>query len=169
MPANTNVYTGSDATLTLSPTTENAEEGKVAKTQIDAFQLSPVGRATDVEVVVHTDLELFYEIGKRHPASVRAGNIAVSGTIARASINGALLKLLLGAGAETKRVKEPYPAPAMDMMLDLKDPSKPANTSTLTVHGVKFENWNYKLPEDDFVMESVSFKGLYITVEDKAK
>jgi hypothetical protein len=35
------------------------------------------------------------------------------------------------------------------------------------VHGVKLENWAYSLPEDDFVMESVSFKGLFITVEDK--
>ena len=52
-------------------------------------------------------------------------------------------------------------------MLDLKDPAIPGTTSTLTVHNVKFENWAYNLPEDDFIVESVTFKGLFITVEDK--
>jgi hypothetical protein len=52
-------------------------------------------------------------------------------------------------------------------MLDLKDPAVPGTSSTITVYGVKFEGWVYTLPEDDFVMESVTFKGLYIAVEDK--
>ena len=51
-------------------------------------------------------------------------------------------------------------------MLDVKDPAVPGTSSTLTVHGVKFENWTYHLPEDDFVMEAVTFKGLFISVED---
>ena len=39
-------------------------------------------------------------------------------------------------------------------------------SSTVTVHGVKIDEWSYTLPEDDFVMEEVSFKGLWISVED---
>lgn len=168
MAVNTNVFRGSDATLTLSPDTTNAPEGQAAKDDIDFYKLSPVGRASSVEVQVTTDLETYHEIGKRHPAVLREGNIEISGKIGRAYINGALLKLLLGKGALPARQAEPYPQPAFNIQLDLKDPAIPANSSTLTVHGAKFENWAYSLPEDDFVMEAATFKGLFITVEDKS-
>lgn len=163
--ANTNVFRGSDATLTLA--SEDTPEGQAATEIIEFYQLSPVGRATSVEVYVHTELEQFHEIGKRHPAALRPGNINISGKIGRAYINGALLRLLLGKGALVAREAEPYPQPSFNLLLDLKDPAIPNTSSTLTIHGVKFENWAYSLPEDDFVMESVSFKGLFITVEDK--
>ena len=163
---NTNLFTGSDATLTL--TTDPGPEGDQAKSTIAAYNLSPVGRATDVEVTVHTDVLVAYELGKRHPAELRAGNIAVSGKVARASINGALLKLLLGKGAESNRIAEPYPAPAFNLTLDVVDPTTKATSNTIVVHGVKFETWVHNIPEDDFVMESATFKALFITVEDKA-
>jgi hypothetical protein len=162
---NTNVFRGSDATLTLA--NEDTPEGQAAQEIIEFYNLSPVGRAVDVEVNVETELELFHEVGRRHPAALRPGNINVSGKIGRAYINGALLRLLLGKGALPEREAEPYPQPSFKLMLDLKDPAIPTTSSTLTVHGVKLENWAYSLPEDDFVMESVSFKGLFITVEDK--
>jgi hypothetical protein len=162
---NTNVFRGSDATLTLA--NEDTAEGQVAQEVIEFYNLSPVGRAVDVEVMVQTELELFHEVGRRHAAALRPGNINISGKIGRAYINGALLRLLLGKGALPEREAEPYPQPSFNLMLDLKDPAIPATSSTLTVHGVKLENWAYRLPEDDFVMESVSFKGLFITVEDK--
>jgi len=50
--------------------------------------------------------------------------------------------------------------------VSVNDPAAPDTTSVLTIHGVKLENWVYSLPEDDFVMESVTFKGLFISVED---
>ncbi|MDZ8054548.1 MAG: hypothetical protein RMX68_008595 [Aulosira sp. ZfuVER01] len=162
---NTNVFRGSDATLTLA--SEDSPEGQAANEIIEFYQLSPVGRATSVEVYVQTELELFHEIGRRHPAALRPGNINISGKIGRAYINGALLRLLLGKGALVAREAEPYPQPSFNLLLDLKDPAIPNTSSTLTIHGVKFENWAYSLPEDDFVMESVSFKGLFITVEDR--
>jgi hypothetical protein len=161
---NTNVFRGSDATLTLA--VEDSVEGQAAKEIIDLYQLSPVGRATSVEVYIHTELELFHEIGKRHPGALRPGNINISGKVGRAYINGALLRLLLGKGALVERQAEPYAQPSFNLMLDLKDPAQPATSSTLTIHGVKFENWAYSLPEDDFVMESVTFKGMFITVDD---
>jgi hypothetical protein len=162
---NTNVFRGSDGTLTLA--VEDSPEGQVANEIIEFYQLSPVGRATNVEVSVQTELELFHEIGKRHPAALRPGNINVSGKVGRAYINGALLRLLLDKGALPAREAEPYPQPSFNLMLDLKDPAVPGTSSTLTVHGVKFEDWAFNMPEDDFVMESVTFKGLFITVEDK--
>ena len=39
-------------------------------------------------------------------------------------------------------------------------------TSSVTVIGVKLEEWFYNLPEDDFAMEKVAFKALYVKVED---
>jgi hypothetical protein len=162
---NTNVFRGSDATLTLA--VDTGAEGDAAQEIIELYQLSPVGRATSVDVYVNTELELFHEIGRRHPAVLRPGNIEVSGKVGRAFINGALLRLLLGKGALTERENEPYAQPSFNLMLDLKDPATPDTSTTLTVHGVKFENWSYSLPEDDFVMESATFKGLFITVEDR--
>jgi hypothetical protein len=35
------------------------------------------------------------------------------------------------------------------------------------VHGAKIENWSYEVPEDDFVMEEVRFKALWVSVEDE--
>lgn len=161
---NTSVFRGNDATLTLA--VEATPEGQAAEEIINFFQLSPVGRASNVEVFVRTELETFHEIGRRHPVSLNEGNIYVSGKVDRAYINGALLRLLLGKGALTAREAEPYPQPSFNLMLDVKDPAVPGTSSTLTVHGVKFENWAYSLPEADFVMESVTFKGLFITVDD---
>jgi len=165
--ANTNVFRGSDATLTLAPTDADMPEGAAANEVIEFYQLSPVGRATGVEVYVQTELEEYHEIGKRHAAQLRPGNIHISGKIDRAYINGALLRLLLGQGAVPERVAEPYPQPSFNMQLRVEDPATPGTNSTITVHGVKLENWAYNLPEDDFVMESVTFKGLFISVEDQ--
>jgi hypothetical protein len=162
---NTNVFRGSDATLTLA--VEDSPEGQAASEIIDFYQLSPVGRATNVEVRVETELQAFHEIGRRHAAALRPGNINVRGSVDRAYLNGALLRLLLGQGSLPARQAEPYAQPSFNLMLDLTDPAAPGTTSTLIVHGVKFENWAFQLPEDDFVMESATFQGLYITVEDR--
>ena len=39
-------------------------------------------------------------------------------------------------------------------------------TNTITLHDVKIEDWAYHTPEDDFVLESVGFQALYISVAD---
>lgn len=164
--ANTNVFRGSDAKISLAPTDPGMPEGQTAGEIIEEYAISEVGRAVDVEVYVTTDLKAFHEIGRRHPAQLRPGNINVSGKIGRAYINGALLRLLLGRGALSNRVAEPYEQPSFNLTLLLNDPASPETTSTLTVFGVKLDDWAYSLPEDDFVMESVTFQGLFISVED---
>jgi hypothetical protein len=163
---NTNVFRGSDGTLTLSPTDAGQPEGAAASEVIEFYQLNPVGRASNVEVHVSTELMEFHEIGRRHPAQLRPGNIHVSGKIGRAFINGALLRLLLGAGALPERQAEPYAQPSFNLQVRVEDPATPGTSSLLTVYGVKLENWALHLPEDDFVMESVAFQGLFISVED---
>jgi hypothetical protein len=48
----------------------------------------------------------------------------------------------------------------------LENPSIPGSSATVTVMGVKFEEWNYNLPEDDFTMEKVAFRALWVKSED---
>lgn len=164
--ANTNVFRGSDGLLTLSAGDE-AAEGQVAAGLIDEFEINPVGRAHDVRVHVDTELRAFHEIGRRHATQLRPGNIHVHGQIGRAHINGFLLRAMLGKGAQSERVAEPYPQPAFNLHVRLADPASEGVASNITILGVKFASWAFTLPEDDFVMESVSFRALSISVRDE--
>ena len=163
--AMTNVYTGSNGVLTLAD--EDTPEGKDAKAVVDLYQIQTVGRVSGVEICVQTDLEEFHEVGRRHPTSLHPGDIHISGKITRAHINGALLYLLLGQGARPTNTPEPYVQPVFNMVVSLNDPAVPGNTAGLELKGVKLQNWAYSLPEEDFVMENVTFKALSIRVVDK--
>jgi hypothetical protein len=168
MPNMDNVYTGANGTLTLAP--DNSPEGKDAKTAWGAYSKTPdVGRVTGVAICVTTDLREYYQIGQRHPVSLNPENIAISGEIERAYMNGALLFLMLGRGASKSAVKEPYVQPTFSMTLTLADPAVPANKASIELKGVKFMNWEVSVPEDDFVVEKVKFKALTISVIDSAK
>jgi hypothetical protein len=160
---NTNVFRGSDGSIVLA--VDTGPEGDLAKGVIDTYSLTPVGRATGVEVRVDSDIQPFHELGQRYATELRAGNVNVSGSIDRAFINGALLKLLLGDAASS-RPAGAFVHPSFNISLRAENPAKPGVSSTVTVHGVKIDEWSYALPEDDFVMEQVSFKALWISVED---
>jgi hypothetical protein len=164
--AGTNVYTGSNGTLTLA--NEDTPEGADAKLVTDTFEVQTVGRVTGIQVAVTTGLEEFHEIGRRHPTSLHPGNIHISGTAQRAYVNGALLFLLLGRGASPTARPEPYVQPTFNMTVALTDSAVPGNSGGLELRGVKFQDWSYSLPEEDFVMESVSFRALTIRVLDRA-
>src|SRR5262245_51137451 len=166
MPPPTNVYTGSNGTLTLA--NEDTPEGGDAKKVIDLYEITTVGRVTGIQLAVHTDLEEYHEIGRRHPTSLHPGNIHISGTVQRAYINGALLFLLLGRGASPTAQPEPYVQPTFNMTVTLTDTAAPGNSAALELRGVKLQNWSYTLPEEDFVLENVSFKALTIRVIDKS-
>jgi hypothetical protein len=163
MPSNTNVFRGSDGSIVLA--VDTGAEGDLAKGVIDAYSLTPVGRVTGVEVHVDSDVQAFHELGQRYPTELRAGNVDVSGSIDRAFINGALLKLLLGDAAAS-RPAGAFVNPSFNISLRAENPARSGVSSTVTVHGVKIDEWSYNLPEDDFVMEQVKFKGLWISVED---
>jgi hypothetical protein len=163
--AMTNVLTGSNGTITLAD--EDTPEGKDAKAVLDTYELRTVGRVTNVEISIQTDLEEFHEIGRRHPTSLHPGDIHISGKVGRAYINGALLFLLQGRGARPTAQAEPYVQPTFNMTVSLRDPAVPGNTAALELKGVKFQSWVYSLPEEDFVMENVTFKALAIRVLDK--
>ena len=162
---NTNVFRGSDASLALA--TDSGPEGESATAVIDQFELTPVGRATGVTVVVESDLKPFHELGQRYATELRPGNVNVSGTIARAYINGALLRLMLGEAASS-RPAGTFVSPTFNLILRLENPAVPDTSSTVTVYGVKLERWSYDIPEDDFVMEKVAFQGLWVSVAAEA-
>jgi hypothetical protein len=163
--AMTNIFTGANGTLTLA--IEDTPEGQDAQAILRAYdEMLTVGRVSDVEISVQTDLEEFHEIGRRHPTSLHPGNVHISGKVGRAYVNGALLFLLQGRGSAPTEIAEPYVQPTFNMTVSLNDPAVPGNSAALELKGVKFQNWAYALPEDDFVMENVTFKALAIRVLD---
>jgi hypothetical protein len=158
------VYRGSDGTISVA--VETGAEGDKAKTVADAYSLTPIGRVTGVTVRVTNDVKPFHELGQRFATELRPGNIDVYGTIERAYINGALLKLMLAEAADS-RPAATFVGPSFNLNVRLENPSLPGVTATLSVMGVKLEQWSYTLPEDDFAMESVAFRALWVKVEDK--
>jgi hypothetical protein len=161
----TTVYRGSDGTISLA--VEAGLEGDKAKAISDAYALTPIGRVTGVTVRVTNDVEAFHELGQRFATELRPGNVNVYGTIQRAYINGALLKLMLGDAADS-RPAGTFVSPSFNLNVRLENPSLPGVTSSVTVMGVKIEEWNYQLPEDDFAVEGVTFRALWVKVEDQA-
>jgi hypothetical protein len=157
------VFRGSDGTISVA--VDSGPEGEKAKAVIDQFSLTPIGRCTGVTVRVTNDVKPFHELGQRFATELRSGNMNVYGTIDRAYVNGALLRLMLGDAADSRPQGSPV-SPSFNLSLRLENPALPGTVATLTVAGVKIEEWNYGLPEDDYVMEKVTFRGLWVKVED---
>lgn len=161
--ANTSVFTGADGSISLSP--GQGAEGGAAQGAIESGGLTAVGRATDVRVEVTSEVHAFHEIGQRYATELRPGNVAIQGRIGRAYLNGALLRLMLGEAA-SGRPAASWVQPSFNITLMLSNPAVDGVRNTVTLHDVKISNWVYQVPEDDFVMESVGFQALYMTVED---
>lgn len=162
---NNNVFRGSDATLVLAVDDNSTVEGQLADGLITEYELSSVvGRLQQVTVKVENDVRPYHEIGKRFASELRPGNIYISGTAARAHINGALIRLLLGEGATSP--SDSLAQPTFNMVINILNPALPGNSSKVVLFGVKFDSWVFNLPEDDFIMESVSFKAIRIGSEE---
>ena len=164
---NVNVFRGSDATLVLAVDDKETEEGKLADGLIGEYDLaSVVGRLQQVQVQVQNDLRPYHELGRRFATELRPGNINVSGSAARAHVNGALIRLLLGEGAKSPPPTGALAQPSFNMVINLVNPGAPETGSKLVLFGVKFDSWSFSLPEDDFVMEGVTFRALRIASEE---
>jgi hypothetical protein len=159
----TNVYRGSDGTISVA--VETGPEGDLAAAINDEYGLTPVGRVSGVTVRVTNEVKPFHELGQRFATELRPGNINVQGTIERAHVNGALLKLMLGPASQS-RPQGAFSSPSFNLSLRLENPSRPGNNTTVTVMGVKLDQWDYSMPEDDFVMEKIGFQALWVKVED---
>jgi hypothetical protein len=161
---NTSVFTGADGSITLS--VPQGAEGESAQEVLTALDLINVGRVQNVRVEVHSELRPFNEIGQRYATQLRSGNMAVRGTIGRAFINGAMLRLLLGEAAASRPAAS-WTQPAFNITLLAQNAAAPDVRNTITIHDAKIDSWVYEVPEDDFLMESVSFQALYLTVADE--
>lgn len=160
---NTNVFRGSDASLVLAVDDNSTIEGGLADALINEYEFSNiVGRLRNVSIRIDNELKPFHEVGKRFATELRPGNINIYGTAERAHVNGALIRLLLGDGAQSPPPQGVIAQPSFNMVLNLKNPAVPENGSTLTLFGVKFEQWNFTLPEDDFVLEGITFRAIRI-------
>jgi hypothetical protein len=161
---NSHVFTGLDGAISVA--VDGGAGGDAAKAISETYSLTPVGRATGVTIRVDSAMKPFHELGQRYATELRPGNVDIAGTISRAHVNGALLKLMLGDGAAGSRPAGGFVSPTFNLSLRLEDSALPGISSTVTVHGVKLDGWTYALPEDDFVMEQVSFRALWISVDD---
>lgn len=161
------VFRAVDAVLVLAVDDKNTPEGIAADTLVTQYGFAnAVGRLRGVSVVVTSDVRPFFEIGRRYPTHLRAGNVQTTGTIERAHINGALLRLLLGDGATSPPGTSNFAQPSFNIIATLQDSAHPEQSIKLIVFGAKFSTWNYSVPMDDFVMESVSFQALRIAYEE---
>lgn len=164
---NANVFRGSDATLVLAVDDNSTMEGQAAGSLISEYDFSNVvGRIQEVRVTVENEVKPYHEIGKRYPAELRPGNINITGSAKRAHINGAMIRLLLGDTATASPGVSTIAQPTFNMVINIKNPALQDNTSKLVLFGVKFDSWSFDLPEDEFVMESVTFKAIRIKTEE---
>jgi hypothetical protein len=79
------VFRAIDATLVLGVEDTSLPEGTVADALVSEYDLSnTVGRLHQVRVSVLSDVQPFYEIGRRYPTHLRPGVVRVSGSAQRA-------------------------------------------------------------------------------------
>ena len=160
---NTNVYSGADGTLTVSEA-DGIDADVFGKYFGESGQ---VGRVTNVSISVSTQVKAFHEMGSHSTRELRAGNQVISGSVERAYINGALMRLMLGKNA-TDEESAPIKVPtfSLKVILDNLQPEGDPGNSVLTLYGVIFDTWNFSLPEDDFVLERLTFRARRISVAD---
>ncbi len=161
---NTSVFTGADGSITLS--VPQGLEGESAQEVLDTFEMINVGRVQNVKVEVHSEVRPFNELGQRYATQLRPGNVTVRGTIGRAYINGAMLRLLLGEAADARPAAS-WAQPSFNITLLAQNAAAPDVNNTVTIHDAKIDSWVGDWPEDDFLMESINFQALYLTVADE--
>jgi len=126
-----------------------------------------VGHVMGVSVCVQTEIKAAYEIGKRSATELRAGNISISGSVEKVYINGAMLRLMLGQYTDAEEgAGFLIPSFSMKLILDNMAPAGDAGNSIISVFGVMFDSWQVNLPEDDFMMEKLSFRARRISLAD---
>src|SRR5437762_3291372 len=151
---NTHTYFGTDGALVVSD--PNGLDSALFTKYFG--ESGVVGRVMGVSVYVTTEIKAHYELGSRAPKELRSGNIAIAGSVERAYINGAMLKLMLGQYSESEEAAG-FLIPSFNMKLildNLMPPGDPGN-SIINLFGVMFDSWQVNLPEDDFMLEKLSF------------
>ncbi len=161
---NSTVYSGAEGSLTLSQ-----PDGLEADTLTNYLgENGEVGRVTGISINVATLIRPFHELGSHAAAQLRAGNINISGTVERAHINGALLRIMLGRYALEEEGTAPFKVPSFTMTINLEDLDHEgdAGNTVVVLYNVMFDSWQLTLPEDDFVLERLSFRARRLAVTD---
>jgi hypothetical protein len=160
---NTRTFFGTDGTLTVAN-----------QTAMDADTLTSylgegkqLGHVLNVTLSVATDVKPFHEIGSRFPRELRAGNIDVHGTVERAFLNAALIRLMLGEYASNEEAAG-FVIPTADMVLTLDNqmPAGDEGNSVLTVYGVVFTSWQLGMSVNDFVLENLEYRARRVSITD---
>jgi len=73
---------------------------------------------------------------------------------------------MLGAAGDA-RPQGAFVAPSFNLSLHLQNPNVPDASATVTVMGVQVSEWNYAMPEDDYVLENVTFRALWVKTEEQ--
>jgi hypothetical protein len=167
--SNQNVFRGNDGALVMAVDDTESAEGVSAQSIIENYELSSVvGRLKNVTLRAVSELKSYHEIGKRYASELRPGNIEIFGSADRAHINGALIRLLLGEGADSPAPQSVIAQPAFNLVFTLTNPRQPEVKTTMTAFGVKFSTWNYTAAQDDFVMETVEFRALRLSSNEES-
>ena len=151
------LHRSDDAQLMFSPVA-NPVDGlyKTSDTLMEKLSFETVGRFTGVTIRVSTALRPFYELGRRSPVDLRAGHTRITGTAERGYLNGALLYLLLQEWAMPEAQSElNVPPPAFNLLVSV-------GYTNLILYETRLDGWDFSVPNDDFVMERVSFEAMRI-------
>jgi hypothetical protein len=160
---NSSTYFGTDGTLIVSDPV--GLDAAIFASYLG--ESGVVGRVMGVTVYVTTDIKVHHEIGTRAPKELRAGNISIGGTVDRAYINGAMLKLMLGQYADSEESTGfLIPTFNLKLILDNMMPAGDPGNSIINLFGVMFSSWQVNLPEDDFMLEKLTFKARRIAITD---
>lgn len=160
---NTHTFFGTDGSLVVSD-----QNGLDASLFTKYFgENGAVGMVMGVTVSVTTEIKAHYVVGSRAPKELRSGNIAIAGTVDRAYINGAMLKLMIGKYADSEEAPGfVIPTFNMKLILDNLMPAGDPGNSIINLYGVMFDSWQVALPEDEFMLEHLSFKARRIAITD---
>lgn len=160
---NTRTFFGTDGTLTVA--NQTAVDADTLTSYLG--QGSTIGRVVNVTLSVSTEVKPFHEMGSRLPKELRAGNIEIRGTVERAFVNGALLRLMLGEYALNEEAAG-FVIPTLDMVVTMDNQAPPGDpgNSIVTVYGVVFDSWELNLPASDFVLEGLSYQAKRVAVGD---
>jgi hypothetical protein len=161
------VFHAADAVMVLAGDPQSPE-GEAANQLIAQYELAnAVGRLTNVTIMVTSEVRAFYEIGRRYPSRLTTGTLGVSGTAERGHMNVALVRLLLGAGADSSPPGDAaFVQPSFNLIATLEDRNRPGQTTKLTVYGVKLDRYEYVLDRHEVVMDRIGFQGLRVAVEE---
>jgi len=111
-----------------------------------------IGSAESVSIDIDMSIDEYLAIGKSQPIAIVPGAITVSGTIDKAWVDAKALKLFYGSGTWDT------PSPVLFHIYAYQDIS---GGPYIYVFNCYSESLSLDIPADDFLTESLDFRGQY--------